>query len=106
MNWALTLWDICTLDVSAPEGSTGPEGQQVQFAHEFRLEVIYVSAITGVCVCDITNEGDLEGNSLQHLLCEEVKAFAGVQQFSFGTLDQGMCYRRSRRSIKRHHSLS
>ena len=41
-------------------------------------------------VYDAIDEGDLEGSSLQHLICEEVKAFAGIQQFSFGTLDQGM----------------
>lgn len=47
------------------------------------------------CVYDTIDEGDLEGNCLQHLLCEEVKAFAGIQQFSFDTLDQGMHYRKS-----------
>lgn len=71
----LTVRDICTFDISTPEGSTGPEGQQVQFVHEFRLEVIYVSVITGVGVYDTIDEGNVEGNSLQHLLCEEVKGF-------------------------------
>lgn len=42
--------------------------------------------------CLSVDEGDLEGNCLQHLLCEEVKTFAGIQQFSFGTLDQSICY--------------
>lgn len=77
LNWVLTLWDICTCDVTTPESSRGLKEQQAQFAHEFGLKVIYVSVIAGVCP-DTDSEDDVGENSLQHLLCEEVKAFVAI----------------------------
>lgn len=54
-------------DVTTPDSNRGLEEQQAQFAHEFRVKVIYVSVIAGVSL-DTINEDDLGENSLQHIL--------------------------------------
>lgn len=74
LNWALTLWDICTCDVTTPDSSTGLEEQQAQFAHGFRVKVIYVSVIAGVHL-DTINEDDLGENNIYF---EEVKASVAI----------------------------